>query len=177
MPRNPDLGGRGTGALAVALAAFSQRCERERPPSHEADSGDTMRSTAPQEPVLVNPVDLDASAGALCRRFGEATAEAYRLTSLHEVLERSRALARALDDFAQRASAHYRGVHSTTGVQSEIDMLSRTLAAWSQTVLTAGGAYRAWQQEDDSTAAPAAPATPHDVLGGDVALTMTPLPA
>jgi hypothetical protein len=136
-----------------------------------------MGSSSPQEPVLVNPVDLDAIAGALCRRFGEATAEAYRLTSLHEVLERSRALARALDDFAQRAGAHYRGVHSTTGVQSEIDMLARTLAAWSQTVLTAGGAYRAWQQDDGSTAVPVESATPHDVLGGDVALNMTPLPA
>jgi hypothetical protein len=176
MPRNPDLGGRGTGALAVALAAFSQRCERERPPSHEADSGDTMRSTAPQEPVLVNPVDLDAIAGALCRRFGEATAEAYRLTSLHEVLERSRALARALDDFAHRASSHYRGVHCTAGVQSEIDMLARTLAAWSETVLSAGGAYRAWQQEDGAPA-PTDAATPRDVLGDAAGLAMTPLPA
>jgi hypothetical protein len=136
-----------------------------------------MRSTTPQEPVLVNPVDLDAIAGALCRRFGEATAEAYRLTTLHEVLERSRALARALDDFAHRASAHYRGVHCTAGVQSEIDMLARTLAAWSETVLTAGGAYRAWQQNDDTVAAPTDIPTSHVAFGDDAGLTMTPLPA
>ena len=135
-----------------------------------------MRSTEPQEPVLVNPLDLDAIAGALCRRFGEATAEAYRLTSLHEVLERSRALARALDDFAHRASAHYRGVHSTAGVQSEIDLLTRTLAAWSETVLTAGGAYRAWEREDEPASAPS-DARPREILGDDAGLTMTALPA
>jgi hypothetical protein len=106
-----------------------------------------MRSTSSPEPVLVDPLDLDAIAAAFCRRFGEATAEAYRLTSLHEVLDHSRALARALDDFTHRASAHYRGVHCTEGVQVEVDRLRRVLAAWAETVFAAGGTYRAWTEE------------------------------
>ena len=54
-----------------------------------------MTDTSRHEPTLIQPLDLEAAAAALCCRFGEASAEAYRRATLQEMLSTSRALARA----------------------------------------------------------------------------------
>jgi hypothetical protein len=98
------------------------------------------------EPTLIEPLDLEAVGAALCCRFGEASAEARRLATLHDVLGTSRSLARALDDFARIAGTHYRGIHCSPDMRAEVARLTRTLAAWSESVFAAGMTYRAWQE-------------------------------
>jgi hypothetical protein len=105
-----------------------------------------MTDTSRPEPTLIQPLDLEAAAAALCCRFGEASAEAYRRATLHEMLSTSRALARALDEFTKLAAAHYRGVHCTGDMRSDVERLNHSLAEWSDAVLAAGTAYREWQE-------------------------------
>jgi hypothetical protein len=109
------------------------------------------------EPSVIEPIDLQAAAAALCCRFGEPAAEARRLITLHELLGTSRALSRALDEFAVAASVHYRGVHCTADMRSDAERLTRALAAWSESVFTAGFTYRAWQDGADLAAMDIAP--------------------
>ncbi|HEV7993399.1 MAG TPA: hypothetical protein VGP25_16355 [Gemmatimonadaceae bacterium] len=104
-----------------------------------------MTSESRSEPTLIEPLDLQAVAAALCCRFGEPSAEANRLSTLHELLDTSRALARALDEFTKVASAHYRGVHCTSDMRSDAQHLHSALSAWSDSVFAAGLTYRAWK--------------------------------
>jgi hypothetical protein len=104
-----------------------------------------MTSEPRFEPTLIEPLDLHAAAAALCSRFGEPTAEAHRLSTLHDLLGSSRALARALDEFTNSGSAHYRGVHCAADMHGDVDHVTRALRAWSESVFAAGFTYRAWQ--------------------------------
>jgi hypothetical protein len=108
-----------------------------------------MAGTSRPEPTLIEPLDLEAVGAALCGRFGEASAEARRLTTLHEVLGTSRALARALDDFTRTAGTHYKGIHCSADMRGEVDRLTRSLVAWSESVFAAGMTYRAWRDGDE----------------------------
>ena len=95
--------------------------------------------------VLVEMADLEAVATAFCQRAGEPTAEAHRRATLHDVLDASRALAGALEEFARSGSVHYRGVHVTAHMQAEMERLEQRLIAWSDAILFAGTARREWQ--------------------------------
>ena len=106
--------------------------------------GAQLTETGGAEPTVVEPRDLEAAAAALCRRFGEASAEAYRLSSLHDVLNSSRALARALDSFTSIAAEHYRGIHCTADMRGDAQRLSHALAVWADAVSAAGSVYREW---------------------------------
>jgi hypothetical protein len=106
--------------------------------------GDRMSGTAHSEPMIVEPLDLQAVAAALCCRFGEASAEAYRLSTLHDVLNSSRALARVLDSFTALAAEHYRGIHCTSDMRGDAQRLAHALAVWSDSIFSAGSAYREW---------------------------------
>jgi hypothetical protein len=108
-----------------------------------------MAATSHSEPTLIEPVDLEAVGAALCCRFGEASAEARRLATLHDVLGTSRSLARALDDFARTAGTHYKGIHCSPDMNAEVQRLTRSLAAWSESVFAAGLTYRAWRDGGD----------------------------
>ena len=103
-----------------------------------------MTATPRVEPAIVDPLDLEAAAAALCCRFGEPSAEAYRLSSLHDLLNTSRALARTLEEFTSVASTHYRGVHCTADMRGDAQRLAHALAAWSESVFAAGTGYREW---------------------------------
>ena len=109
---------------------------------------DQLGSVAPSTPsatVLVEMADLKAVATAFCQRAGEPTAEAHRRATLHDVLDASRALAGALEEFARSGSVHYRGVHCTPHMQAEMERLAKRLNAWSDAILFAGSAQREWQ--------------------------------
>lgn len=108
-----------------------------------------MASTDPPEPALIDPADLEAVAAALCSRFGDPTAEAYRLSTLHDVLRVSRSLSASLEAFVRAGSNHYRGVHCTADMRLEIEQLSRALMGWSEAVFLAGSAYREWQRDGE----------------------------
>jgi len=101
------------------------------------------------DPVLIETPDLHAVAAALCCRFGDATAEAYRLTTLRDVLDESRSLARSLDEFARAGGAHLRGVHCTADMHVELERLTQRLAAWSDAVFAAAVIQREWQAGGD----------------------------
>jgi hypothetical protein len=103
-----------------------------------------MTGSVSPEPTVIEPLDLEAAAAALCCRFGEASAEAYRLSTLHDVLSSSRALARALDSFTAVAAEHYRGIHCTADMRADAQRVAHALALWSDSVLSAGTAYREW---------------------------------
>lgn len=107
-----------------------------------------MVSVPRSDSVLVDPLDVEATAAALCCRFGEPTAEAIRLATLQDVLNTSRSLARELDAFAKMASPHLRGIHCTSDMQSEAQRLFQLLATWSESVLAAGHTYREWRNGD-----------------------------
>ena len=106
--------------------------------------GSAPSPTAP-DAVLVEMADLRAVATAFCNRAGEPTAEAHRRATLHDVLDASRALACALEEFARAGSVHYRGVHCTPHMQGEMALLAQRLTAWSDAILSAGSAQREWQ--------------------------------
>lgn len=109
---------------------------------------DQLSSAPPSsalDSVLVEMADLEAVAIAFCQRAGEPTAEAHRRATLHDVLDASRALACALDDFVRSGSLHYRGVHCTAGMQAEMALLVQRLSTWSEAMLSAGLAQREWQ--------------------------------
>jgi hypothetical protein len=99
--------------------------------------------------VLIDPSDLEAVAAALCSRFGDPTAEAYRRSTLHEVLKSVRSLAASLEEFARAGGTHYRGIHCTADMHVEVEHLSRYLAGWIDAVRAAGTAYRDWQRDGE----------------------------
>ena len=107
-----------------------------------------MVSVPSSDSVLVDPLDVEGTAAALCCRFGEPTAEAARLATLHDVLNTSRALARELDAFAKMASPHLRGIHCTSDMRNDAQRLFQLLSAWSESVLAAGHTYREWRNGD-----------------------------
>ena len=110
-----------------------------------ADQPGSLAAPNPSATVFVEMSDLQAVATAFCQRAGEPRAEAHRRTTLHDVLDASRALAGALEEFARAGGAHYRGVHCTSHMQAEMQRLAQRLNAWSDAVLSAGTAQREWQ--------------------------------
>lgn len=120
--------------------------------------GSDMPGSSSHTPILVEPLDLEATAAALCCRFGDATAEAYRLATLREVLTSSRALSQALEEFTRVATAHYHGVHCTSDMRADVGQLAKAISSWSESVQSAGLSYREWQ---DGRPAPE-PSAPHD---------------
>jgi hypothetical protein len=109
-----------------------------------------MVSIPSSDHVLVDSLDVEGAAAALCCRFGEPTAEACRLATLHDVLNSSRALARELEAFAKMASPHLRGIHCTSDMQNDAQRLFHLLSAWSDAVLAAGHTYREWRNGDSA---------------------------
>jgi hypothetical protein len=101
-----------------------------------------MSSTRQAERVFIDPSDLEAVAASLCSRFGDPTAEAYRRSTLHEVLKSIRSLAASLEAFARAGGTHYRGIHCTADMHVEVEHLSRYLKGWIDAVREAGFAYR-----------------------------------
>ena len=112
------------------------------PIADQIGSPSTSMRTAP---VLIEMADLMAVATAFCRRAGEPTVEAHRLATLRDVVESSRALAAALEEFARAGSVHHRGIHCTADMQAELVRLTNRLTAWSESVFTAGSAQREWE--------------------------------
>jgi len=108
-----------------------------------------MSSARHPETVSIDPADLEAVAAALCSRFGDPTAEAYRRSTLHEVLKSIRSLAASLEAFARAGSTHYRGIHCTADMHVEVEQLSRYLTGWMDAVREASSAYRAWQRSGE----------------------------
>ncbi|MEO8562240.1 MAG: hypothetical protein ABI601_09210 [bacterium] len=106
-----------------------------------------MRDATRPAPTIIESFDLEAAAAALCCRFGEASAEAYRLSTLHDVLNTSRGLARALDSFTALAAEHYRGIHCTADMRGDAQRLAHALTVWSDSVFAAGSAYRQWTED------------------------------
>ena len=111
-----------------------------------------MSSARHSQRVLIDPSDLEAVAASLCSRFGDPTAEAYRRSTLHEVLKSIRSLAASLEAFARAGSTHYRGVHCTADMHVEVEHLSRTLKSWVDAVRAAGSAYRDGHHEGELAA-------------------------
>jgi hypothetical protein len=89
-----------------------------------------------------------AVATAFCRRAGEPTAEAHRLATLRDVVESSRALACALEEFARAGSVHHRGIHCTADMRAELQRLTSRLTAWSESIFSAGSTQREWELGD-----------------------------
>jgi len=140
-----------------------------------------MSSARHPERVVLDPSDLEAVAASLCSRFGDPTAEAYRRSTLHEVLKSIRSLAASLEAFAHAGSAHHRGVHCTADMHVEVEHLSRTLKGWIDAVRAAGNAYREGHP-DTALAPPRAPrlsdvVLPTSVLGDATARPVLPMPS
>jgi hypothetical protein len=110
-----------------------------------ADQLGSLAAPNPSATVLVEMADLEAGPTALCQPPRDPTAEAHRRATLHDVLDASRALAGALEEFARAGGAHYRGVHCTSHMQAEMQRLAQRLSAWSDAILSAGTAQREWQ--------------------------------
>jgi hypothetical protein len=100
-----------------------------------------MSSARHPERAFIDLSDLEAVAASLCSRFGDPAAEAYRRSTLHDVLKSIRSLAASLEAFARAGSTHYRGVHCTADMHVEVEHLSRTLKGWVDAVRAAGAAY------------------------------------
>jgi hypothetical protein len=115
-----------------------------------------MSSARHAERLFIDPSELEAVAASLCSRFGDPTAEAYRRSTLHDVLRSIRSLAASLEAFARAGSTHYRGVHCTADMHVEVEHLTRTLKGWVDAVRAAGSAYHVGLH-DGEHAAPRAP--------------------
>jgi hypothetical protein len=109
----------------------------------ESSSTDSRTRT---EPAYIDPIDLQAAAAAFCHRLGEPSAEAARLSTLHDVLATSRALSHELEHFAKQAGVHYRGIHCAADMHAEATRLYQALSAWSESVFAAGATWREWQE-------------------------------
>jgi hypothetical protein len=105
-----------------------------------------MPESIPSLPAVFDPSELATASAALCAQFGDASAEAYRRAALRELLDRASLLAQALEMYLQGARMHFRGLHCTADMQSEVTVLSSALSAWSDSVSTAADAYRDWQE-------------------------------
>lgn len=110
-----------------------------------------MSSARHPEKVFIDPADLEAVAAALCSRFGDPAAEAYRRSTLHAVLKSVRSLAASLETFARAGGTHYRGVHITADMHNEVEQLSRYLTGWIDAVRAAGSAYREGRSDVEVT--------------------------
>jgi hypothetical protein len=111
-----------------------------------------MSSARHPERVVLDPSDLEAVAASLCSRFGDPTAEAYRRSTLHDVLKSIRSLAASLEAFARAGATHHRGIHCTADMHVEVEHLSRTLKGWIDAVREAGFAYREGHHEGELVA-------------------------
>ncbi len=128
--------------------------------------GAIMSSARHPETVSIDPADLEAVAAALCSRFGDPTAEAYRRSTLHEVLKSIRSLAGSLEAFARAGSMHHRGIHCTADMHVEVEQLSRYLSGWFEAVREAGSAYRECLQHNGELGSLKAPRLSDVVLPG-----------
>jgi hypothetical protein len=95
--------------------------------------------------ILIDPLDMEAAAAALCGRCGDAVAEAHRLVALREMLTTARGLSSALDEFTKQAGTHLQGIHCTAGMQGDVSHLASALGAWADAVQEAAYSYREWQ--------------------------------
>jgi hypothetical protein len=66
--------------------------------------------------------------------------------ALRELLCSARSLTQALESFTKAATSHFRGVHCTADMHGDVTVLSRALATWSESIFTAGNAYRDWEE-------------------------------
>jgi hypothetical protein len=99
------------------------------------------------------------AAGALFLRCGMPELEARRRGALREALRATRALASALEGFADRASAHHHGVHASAGIDPELGDLAQALDDWSFAVrrtAAVGRACAADAARDDPSVVPSA---------------------
>src|SRR5215217_3390508 len=110
-----------------------------------SSTGGHMSDDTRHVPTLLEPLDLRSAGAAFCCRFGEPGAEAQRLAALREVLSSSHKLADVLEEFAKSATTHYRGVHCSADMHTEMDRVSRALMQWSESMVEASSAYRDWQ--------------------------------
>ena len=115
-----------------------------------------MSSAGHSQRMFIDLSDLEAVAASLCSRFGDPSAEAYRRSTLHDVLKSIRSLAASLEAFARAGSTHHRGIHCTADMHVEVEHLSRTLKGWLDAVRAAGTAYHEGLH-DGEHAAPRAP--------------------
>ena len=127
-----------------------------------------MSSAGHSQRMFIDLSDLEAVAASLCSRFGDPSAEAYRRSTLHDVLKSIRSLAASLEAFARSGATHHRGVHCTADMHVEVEHLSHTLKSWIDAVREAGAAYR--EGHHDGGIAPKAPrlsdvVLPTSVLG------------
>ena len=111
-----------------------------------------MSSARHPERLSIDRSDLEAVATSLCSRFGDPTAEAYRRSTLHDVLRSIRSLAASLEAFARAGSTHHRGIHCTADMHVEVEHLSHTLKSWIDAVREAGAAYREGRHEGEIAA-------------------------
>lgn len=95
--------------------------------------------------ILIDPLDIEAAASALCGRCGDAGAEAFRLATLREMMTTSRELCTALTEFTKQAGTHLQGVHCTAGMQADARQLDGALVAWADAIHDAADSYRRWQ--------------------------------
>jgi hypothetical protein len=115
-----------------------------------------MSSAGHSQRLFIDLSDLEAVAASLCSRFGDPSAEAYRRSTLHDVLKSIRSLAASLEAFARSGGTHHRGVHCTADMHVEVEHLSRTLKGWIDAVRAAGTAYHEGLHDGEHTA-PRAP--------------------
>ena len=115
-----------------------------------------MSSAGHSQRLFIDLSDLEAVAASLCSRYGDPSAEAYRRSTLHDVLKSIRSLAASLEAFARAGSTHHRGIHCTADMHVEVEHLSRTLKGWIVAVRAAGTAYHEGLH-DGEHAAPRAP--------------------
>jgi hypothetical protein len=87
------------------------------------------------------PLDIGSAARAFLCRSGHAETELRRRLLLRDTLRSSRELAHALEAFLQRAGEHYRGVHCTSHLDTEVEALTRTLADWSESISATAALY------------------------------------
>jgi hypothetical protein len=79
---------------------------------------------------IVSALDVVGAARASLLRFGIHDLEAERRGAVHAMVRGSRALVTALDRFSECASAHTRGVHCGSGMDSEVKALTEALGDW-----------------------------------------------
>lgn len=100
--------------------------------------------------TAITPEMVRTAVGLLISRFGAREAEADRRGRARALLQSSRALAMALDQFAQRASPHMRGEHSSSDLHAEADAMVQALADWTCAVTTSAETHLLYRAAERS---------------------------